>query len=241
MQSFPTSAGNSIANTLVFFWRTVRHKDSGYHPSSSSRLFTSQKLWHYSDGCARVLCSLASSELRHTDRSEAATPPQIGNFASSISFTLSLQEGMRRLSNGRGGNAHLLLCPESGAGTNARRSLRRGASTKPLPRSNRCTDHARRGGEPDYQARRAPTESSMISVRYTPPFRMMGHQPKLSMDGFTEQTDQYPKQAQAELDGRIARKSKASKRRKKAHPQKQKQLRKLKNQIKEDEQNSPAN
>src|SRR5205809_3044653 len=68
--------GQLYSQTLVFFWRTIRHKGIWLKPKHLKRLFTSKKLHaHTADACVESFFAGLSSwrERRKMDR--AAQPP----------------------------------------------------------------------------------------------------------------------------------------------------------------------
>lgn len=104
--------GVLYSKTLVFFWRTVRHKGLWLKPKHLMRLFTSEKLHaHTSDACVQAFFAALNSwrEVRKSD--PKAHPPRKRKWYFRIEYkqsALSLKEGQLRLSNGKG-NAPLVL------------------------------------------------------------------------------------------------------------------------------------
>ena len=106
------ACGLLYTQTLVFFWRTVRHKGIWLKAKHLMRLFTSKKLHaHTSDACVQAFfANLASwRERRKTD--PTAHPPRKRKWYFKVEYKRSamlLEEGKLRLSNGKG-NAPLVL------------------------------------------------------------------------------------------------------------------------------------
>jgi putative transposase len=104
--------GVLYSQTLVFFWRTVRHQGIWLKEKHLKRLFTSHKLHaHTADACVEAFfASLASwRERRKTD--PTARPPHKRRWYFRIEYkrsAMSLADGQLRLSNGRG-NMPLIL------------------------------------------------------------------------------------------------------------------------------------
>ena len=104
--------GLLYSKTLVFFWRTVRHKNIWLKPKHLKRLFTSDKLHaHTSDACVEAFFAGLKSwrERRKTD--PKARPPRKRKWYFRIEYkrtAMSLKNGLLKLSNGRG-NAPLVL------------------------------------------------------------------------------------------------------------------------------------
>jgi len=100
------------SKTLVFFWRTVRHKGLWLGPKHLMRLWTHSKLHaHTSDACVQAFFAALSSwrERRKTDPN--AHPPRPRKWYFRIEYkrsAMKLQDGTLRLSNGRS-NAPLVL------------------------------------------------------------------------------------------------------------------------------------
>jgi len=105
--------GVLYSQTLVFFWRTVRHKGIWLKEKHLKRLFTSHKLHaHTSDACVEAFfASLKSWRERKKADDPDAHPPRRRKWYFRIEYkrsAMSLKDGKLRLSNGRG-NAPLIL------------------------------------------------------------------------------------------------------------------------------------
>lgn len=104
--------GALYSRTVLFFWRTVRHKGLWLKPKHLMRLFTSHKLHaHTADACVQAFfASLKSWRERKKQGDPDAHPPRRRKRYFRIEYkhsALKLQEGKLRLSNGKG-NAPLL-------------------------------------------------------------------------------------------------------------------------------------
>lgn len=105
--------GRLYSQTLVFFWRTVRHKGLWLKPKHLMRLFSSKKLHaHTADACVQAFfASLKSWRERKKAGDPTAKPPCKRRWSFRIEYkrsAMNLKEGYLRLSNGKG-NAPLVL------------------------------------------------------------------------------------------------------------------------------------
>jgi putative transposase len=105
--------GRLYSQTVVFFWRTVRHKHTWLKPKHLMRLFTSKKLHaHTADACVQAFfASLKSWRERKKQGDPDAHPPRRRKRHFRIEYKRSamvLKDGKPRLSNGKG-NAPLVL------------------------------------------------------------------------------------------------------------------------------------
>jgi putative transposase len=105
--------GVLYSQTLVFFWRTVRHKGIWLKEKHLKRLFTSKKLHaHTADACVEAFfASLKSWRERRRAGDPDAHPPRRRKWYFRIEYkraAMSLKDGRLRLSNGKG-NAPLIL------------------------------------------------------------------------------------------------------------------------------------
>jgi putative transposase len=105
--------GRLYSQTVVFFWRTVRHKNIWLKPKHLMRLFTSKKLHaHTADACVQAFfASLKSWRERKKQGDPDAHPPRRRKRYFRIEYKRSamvLKDGKLRLSNGKG-NAPLVL------------------------------------------------------------------------------------------------------------------------------------
>src|SRR6266516_4460229 len=105
--------GLLYSQTLVFFWRTVRHKSVWLKEKHLKRLFTSRKLHaHTADACVEAFfASLKSWRERKKAGAPDAHPPRRRKWYFRIEYkrsAMSLKDGHLRLSNGKG-NLPLIL------------------------------------------------------------------------------------------------------------------------------------
>jgi putative transposase len=105
--------GKLYSQTLVFFWRTVRHKHIWLGPKHLMRLFSSKQLHaHTADACVQAFfASLKSWRKRKKQGDPDAHPPRRRKWYFRIEYKRSamlLKDGQLRLSNGKG-NAPLVL------------------------------------------------------------------------------------------------------------------------------------
>lgn len=99
--------GRLYSQTVVFFWRTVRHKGIWLKPKHLMRLFTSRKLHaHTSDTCVQAFfASLKAWRVRKQAGDPTVNPPHKRKWYFRIEYkrsAMSLKEGSLRLSNGSG-------------------------------------------------------------------------------------------------------------------------------------------
>jgi len=105
--------GVLYSQTLVFFWRTVRHQGIWLKEKHLKRLFTSHKLHaHTADACVEAFfASLKSWRERKKAGDPNAHPPRRRKWYFRIEYkrsAMNLVDGQLRLSNGRG-NVPLIL------------------------------------------------------------------------------------------------------------------------------------
>ena len=108
--------GKLYSQTLVFFWRTVRHKGIWLKPKHLMRLFTSKKLHaHTADACVQAFfASLASWRERKKAGNPDAKPPRRRKWYFRVEYKRSamlLKDGKLRLSNGKGNEPLVLNWP----------------------------------------------------------------------------------------------------------------------------------
>ena len=108
--------GQLYTQTLVFFWRTVRHKGIWLKEKHLKRLFTSKKLHaHTADACVEsFFASLKSWRERKKAGDPDAHPPRRRKWYFRIEYkrsAMSLKDGKLRLSNGKGNEPLVLEWP----------------------------------------------------------------------------------------------------------------------------------
>ena len=110
------ASGNLYSQTVVFFWRAVRHKGIWLKPKHLMRLFTSDKLHaHTSDACVQAFfAGLKSWRERKKQGDPDAKPPRRRKRYFRIEYkrsAMGLKEGKLRLSNGKGNEPLVLNWP----------------------------------------------------------------------------------------------------------------------------------
>jgi putative transposase len=108
--------GLLYSQTVVFFWRTVRHKGIWLKPKHLMRLFTSPKLHaHTADACVQAFfASLRSWQERKKLGDPEAHPPRRRKWYFRVEYkrsAMSLGHGQLRLSNGKGNDPLVLEWP----------------------------------------------------------------------------------------------------------------------------------
>jgi len=108
--------GRLYSQTLVSFWRTVRHKGIWLKPKHLMRWYPSDKLHaHTSDACVQAFfASLKSWRERKKAGKSDAKPPRKRKWYFRIEYkrsAMALKAGMLRLSNGRGNEPLVLNWP----------------------------------------------------------------------------------------------------------------------------------
>src|SRR3989442_897394 len=104
--------GLLYTQTLVFFWRTVRHKGIWLKPKHLMQLFTRKSLHaHTSDACVQAFFANLASWRERRKTEPTAHPPRKRKWYFKVEYKRSamlLKDGKLRLSNGKG-NAPLVL------------------------------------------------------------------------------------------------------------------------------------
>ena len=107
--------GQVYTQTLVFFWRTVRHKGLWLKPKHLMRLFTSHKLHaHTADACVQSFFASLKSWRERRETDPTAHPPRKRKWYFKVEYKRSamrLADGKLRLSNGRGNEPLVLEWP----------------------------------------------------------------------------------------------------------------------------------
>jgi putative transposase len=104
--------GRLYSQTLVFFWRTVRHKSIWLKPKHLMRLFSSRKLHaHTADACVQAFFAGLDSWSKRRKSDPTAKPPRKRKWYFRIEYKSTAmyhKDGKLTLSNGKG-NAPLIL------------------------------------------------------------------------------------------------------------------------------------
>jgi putative transposase len=106
------ACGELYTQTLVFFWRTVRHKGMWLKPKHLMRLFTHPKLHaHTSDACVQAFFASLKSWRARRKSDPNAHPPRRRRWYFRVEYkssAITLKDGQLKLSNGKG-NEPLML------------------------------------------------------------------------------------------------------------------------------------
>jgi putative transposase len=107
--------GKLYSQTLVFFWRTVRHKGLWLKPKHLMRLYTNHKLHaHTSDACVQAFFASLKSWRERRKIDPKAKPPRKRKWYFRIEYkrsAMQLADGKLRLSNGKGNDPLVLEWP----------------------------------------------------------------------------------------------------------------------------------
>jgi len=226
LDALARACGELYTQTLVFFWRTVRHKGIWLKPKHLMRLFTSDKLHaHTSDACVQAFFASMKSwrERRKTDPD--AHPPRRRKWYFRVEYkdtAMRLKDGKLTLSNGRGNDPLILDWPWempktvvihwTGTQYEAIATYKIGkAEAEPIGGAVAGIDL----GEIHMAVSHDGGHTHILNGRHLRSKR------------------QYQNKVKEHLSKKIDRKKKGSRRRKKLIASKQKQLKKLKNQIKD--------
>ena len=219
--------GRLYSQTLVSFWRTVRHKGVWLKPKHLMRWHTSDKLHaHTADACVQAFfASLKSWRERRKLGNPDAKPPRKRRYYFRIEYKRSamfLKDGQLRLSNGKG-NAPLVLdwpweLPQTvvihwtGTQYEAIATYKQERPYGPYPIGNVAGIDL---GEIHMAVSHDGTQTHILNGRLLRSKR------------------QYQNKLKEHLSKKIDVKKKGSRRRKKLIKSKQKQLKKLKNQVRD--------
>jgi putative transposase len=216
--------GQVYTQTLVFFWRTVRHKGLWLGPKHLMRLFTSKKLHaHTADACVQsFFASLKSWRERKKAGDPDAHPPRKRKWYFKVEYkqsAMKLTDGKLRLSNGKGNEPLILDWPWElpqtvvihWTGTQYEALATYEVEPHATPTGEKVAGIDL--GEIHMAVSHDGTETHILNGRHLRSKR------------------QYRNKLQEHLSKKIDRKKKGSKRRKKLIVSKKKQLKKLKHQI----------
>jgi putative transposase len=225
------ACGELYSKTLVFFWRTVRHKGIWLKKKHLQRLFTSPKLHaHTSDACVEAFFASLKSwrERRKTD--PTAKPPHKRKWYFRVEYkrsAMSLKDGVLRLSNGKGNEPLILNWPWE------------------LPQTVVIhwmgTEYEAIATYKQEEPQAAPQGEKVAGIDLGEIHMAVSHDGEHThiLNGrLLRSKRHYRNKLMAELESKISRKKKGSKRRKKLIRSKQKQLRKIKHQIQDIEHKS---
>ena len=225
--------GKLYSQTLVFFWRTVRHKGIWLKPKHLMRLFTSKKLHaHTADACVQAFfASLASWRERKKAGNPDAKPPRRRKWYFRVEYKRSamlLKDGKLRLFNGKGNEPLVLNWPWGLPQTVVIHWT--GTQYEAI-----ATYHEARPSGPFPVGSVAGIDLGEVHMAVSHD----GEHTHMLNGRLLRSKVQYRNKLQANLNSRIdGRMKKGSRRRKKLIHSKQKQLKKIKNQIKDIEHKS---
>lgn len=223
--------GRLYSQTLVFFWRTVRHKGIWLKPKHLMRLFTSEKLHaHTSDACVQAFFAGLTSWRERRKSDPKAKPPHKRKWYFRVEYKRSamrLKDGMLKLSNGKG-NAPLTFdwpwkLPQT--------VVIHWTGTQYEAIATYCLEETQVHPQGEKVAGIDLGEIHM-AVSHD------GEHTHILNGRLLRSKRQYRNKLMADLDSRISRKKKGSKRRKKLIRSKKKQLKKLQHQIQDIEHKS---
>jgi putative transposase len=219
------ACGELYSQTLVFFWRTVRHKGIWLKPKHLMRLFTSPKLHaHTSDACVQAFFASLKSWRARRKSDPHAHPPRRRRWYFRIEYkdsAIKLEDGKLRLSNGKG-NEPLVLDWKF---DEPKTVVIHWTGTEYEAIATYCveTECKPMGGEV------AGIDLGEIHMAVSHD----GEHTHILNGRHLRSKRQYQNKLKEKLSKRIDRKKKGSRRRKKLIKSKQKQLKKIKNQIKD--------
>lgn len=219
------ACGELYTQTLVFFWRTVRHKGIWLKPKHLMRLFTSDQLHaHTSDACVQAFFAALSSWRERRKSDPKAKPPRRRRWYFRVEYkrlAMSLKDGQLRLSNGRGNAPLILDWPWELLQTIVIRWT--GEQYEAIATYKQA--------EPAMQ----PIGEKIAGIDLGEVHMAVSHDGKHThiLNGrLLRSKRQYQNKLKAKLDSKIDVKKKGSRRRKKLIKSKQKQLKNIKHQIK---------
>ena len=219
------ACGELYSQTLVFFWRTVRHKGIWLKAKHLMRLFTHPKLHaHTSDACVQAFFAALKSWRKRRKSDPNAHPPRRRRWYFRVEYkssAIKLEAGSLRLSNGAGNEPLVLDWPWerpktvvihwTGTQYEAIATYQVEPEAHPIGGQVAGIDL----GEIHMAVSHDGTHTHIVNGRALRAKR------------------QYRNKLIEHMDKKISRIKKGSRRRKKLIRSKQKQLRKLKNQIKD--------
>ena len=217
------ACGELYTKTLVFFWRTVRHKGIWLKPKHLMRLFTSKKVHaHTADACVQAFCTALKSWRERRETDPTAHPPRKRKWYFKVEYKRSairLSDGKLRLSNGKGNDPLFLDWPWELPQT----VVIHWTGTQYEAIATYVT-----------QSQAQPTGDKVAGIDLGEIHMAVSHDGEHThiLNGRQLRSKrQYRNKLGEHLSKKIDRKKKGSRRRKKLIKSKQKQLRKLKHQI----------
>ena len=225
-------SGRLYSQTVVSFWRTVRHKGIWLKPKHLMRWHTSNKLHaHTADACVQAFfASLKSWRERKKAGDPGAKPPRKRKRYFRIEYkrsAMSLKDGVLRLSNGKGNEPLVLKWPWELPNTVIIHWT--GTQYEAI-----ATYEVERAYGPFPVGEVAGIDLGEIHMAVAHD----GQQTHILNGRYLRSKRQYQNKLKAKLSAKIDVKKKGSRRRKKLIASKKRQLKKLKNQIKDVEHKS---
>jgi putative transposase len=218
--------GKLYSQTVLFFWRTVRHKGIWLAPKHLMRLFTSPKLHaHTSDACVQSFFAALKSWREHRKTDPKAKPPRKRKWYFRIEYkstAIRRKDDVLTLSNGRGNAPLVLDWPWE--------------TPKTVVIHWTGTEYEAIATYKQEATQVQPTGNKVAGIDLGEIHMAVAHdgeQTSILNGRLLRSKRQYRNKLIAKLDARIDVKKKGSRRRRKLIKSKQKQLRKLKNQIKD--------
>jgi len=219
------ACGELYSKTVVFFWRTVRHKGIWLKCAQMERIFTSEKLHaHTSDATVQAFFASMKSWRKRRKTDPNAHPPRRRRWYFRVEYkdtAIKLKDGKLILSNGKGNDLLMLdwqwnepktvVIHWTGTQYEAIATYKLLSECKPMGGEVAGIDL----GEIHMAVSHDGENTHILNGRYLRSIR------------------QYQNKLKEKLSKKIDRKKKGSRRRKKLVKSKQKQLRKIKNQIKD--------
>ncbi len=219
------ACGELYSQTVVFFWRTVRHKGIWLKCAQMERIFSSPKLHaHTSDATVQAFFASLKSWRKRRKSDPNAHPPRRRRWYFRIEYkdsAITLENGELRLSNGRG-NDPLILPWKWGE---PKTVVIHWTGTHYEAIATYCL-------EPECK----PMGGEVVGIDLGEIHMAVSHDGQKThiLNGrYLRAKRQYQNKLKEKISKKIARCEKGSRRRKKLVRSKQRQLKKLKNQIKD--------
>jgi len=225
LDEFAHACGELYSKAVVFFWRTVRHKGIWLKCAQMERIFTSPKLHaHTSDATVQAFFASMKSWRKRRKTDPNAHPPRRRRWYFRVEYkdsAITLLDGELRLSNGRGNDPLIIpwkwdepktvVIHWTGTQYEAIATYKLESECKPMGGEVAGIDL----GEIHMAVSHDGEKTHILNGRYLRSIR------------------QYQNKLKEKLSKKIDSKKKGSCRRKKLIKSKQRQLRKIKNQIKD--------
>ncbi len=219
------ACGELYTQMLVFFWRTVRHKNLWLKEKHLKRLFTSKSLHaHTSDACVEAFFASLKSWRERRETDPTSHPPRKRKWYFKVEYkrsAMKLKDGKLRLSNGKGNAPLTLDWPWD------------------LPKTvviHWTGTQYEAIATYEVEPHTTPQGSAVAGIDLGEIHMAVSHDGEHThiLNGrHLRSKRQYRNKLIEHLDKQMSRRKKGSRRRKKLIRSKQKQLRKLKNQIKD--------